>query len=148
MDSYQLGKDIQSLHQKLDNIAGKKCGCGDSSGSLPNSSEVAISRFLLRELLEQFHYLADISSGLVDGATWAGFVQKYHVGHKTRSGKAFGSDWCCRCDTVVGGRGCFTLWALTEADAWTSCIAQNSSSCGSSITKEECDDSDECMKRA
>jgi hypothetical protein len=44
----------------------------------------------------------------------------------------------------VGGRGCFNLNALTEPDALASCIAQNSSSCGSSVSHGKCDASDHC----
>ena len=140
MDLYQLGKDIQSIQEKLDKLTGKKCGCSKGAKHEHSSNEVMVSRQVLKQLVEQLHFLAGVASGNdLKGRpvqlTWEAFLAKYNP-----TG-AF--DWCCRCDGSFGDRHCDNISALTQADALVICAASCISG-GASVTSQDCGPSDDC----
>jgi hypothetical protein len=141
MDSYQLGKDIQSLHDKLDVLTSKKCGCSGDTDSL-SAGKVKISLYVLRDVIEQLHYLASAVAGKEFGTgqavsyTWDTFLAKYNPEGRF--------DWCCRCDDSFGNRSCHNLNAISKADALANCAALYCLSGDSSVTGGKCGPSDHC----
>ena len=142
MDLYQLGKDVQAIHEKLDKLVGKKCGCSKGAQGGSSSDEILISKAVLTKLREQLHYLANAAAGsdFVTGErstnTWEGFLEKYNPGR--------GFDWCCRCDGSFGERHCHNITAATEADALAGCMLVYCNS-GASVTYKKCGPSDACQ---
>jgi hypothetical protein len=142
MDLYQLGKDIQAIHEKLDKLTGKKCGCSKGAQSDTPPHEVRISRAVVKQLIEQLHFLAAVASGkdFVTGApmqqTWEDFLKKYNPE------SIF--DWCCRCDGSFGDRHCTNITALSEAEALVTCSVGHCLSGGASVTFKKCGPSDDC----
>lgn len=141
MDLYQLGKDIQLIHEKLDSLAAKE------SGPLPDSKtgdfKDADVHELLAELTEQFHFLAAVVSGknFVTGEatqqTWDDFLAEYNP--------EFTFDWCCRCkNTSFGSRYCKNIKALTRADAHAQCMVYCGRDPCKGVTEDKCGRGDRC----
>jgi len=64
MDAYVLGRDIQSLHEKIDRLSAEKCACTHSSGAgTVDETYVRIPRFTLQQVLAQHNLLAKIARG-------------------------------------------------------------------------------------
>ena len=142
MSSYELGKDIQSLHDKLDKLIDKKCGCSGRTSGPSSKSTVTLPTDVVAQLLEQFYFLVRIASKSDLVSTWDAFVHKYKVDPKGGL-----LDWCCRCgdNSFPGGKNqCTNITALGETDAFTNCSLGYCLSGSPSVTKDKCGPSDNC----
>jgi hypothetical protein len=130
VDGYQLGKDIQQILEKLN--SSKSCGCKQNDGLKITPQ----GRNNLIEFLNQFRELVNIVK-LSDGSdspiekAWKTFKEKYQAYP--------GGKFCCCYTDHFNGEHCFTLDALTKADAWASCTAQVPSDCmGYNVSNGAC----------
>jgi hypothetical protein len=148
--AYQLGKDIQALHDKIDRITeSKKCKCGSCGSTDKNSSTVTIDRNLLSQLLEQMSYLTsalhgrDIQTNAAVSYTLESFMEKYNPNFDPNAP----FDWCCRVDNIhFGYRACHNITAPSQQHAFAQCqtkyCLQGGNSC--SVTYKKCGKSDKC----